>query len=316
MLTEDNHVKLIDFGLSKNATQAEMMKSMTGTPYYMAPEVFENEKYGHEIDIWSLGVVLFTCLGGYRPFTGKNLKEISKSIIDCNYKFHPREWGGISRDAKDLITVMLMKDGSKRITAEKALNHAWFGLITEIKLVSTIRKEQMVKKSTWTKLINYEPGSVLKRSALELLINMLNTDEKKLLEIEFNKFNTSKSGVISEKDFTDIVRDQKPTMATKDIKKIIQNLDFDNTKEINYKDFLVATVDCKKTLTKERLQTIFKKFDVDDNNKISQEDLGKAFDNLGFALSKSQASEIINLYDDSDNGSISQGDFKKMLLSS
>lgn len=81
MITEDNIVKLIDFGLSKNATRAELMKSMTGTPYYMAPEVLEEEEYTSAVDLWSLGVVLFTCLGGYRPFTGTNFKEISKSII-------------------------------------------------------------------------------------------------------------------------------------------------------------------------------------------------------------------------------------------
>ena len=60
MITDDNIVKLIDFGLSKNATAEELMKSMTGTPYYMAPEVFESESYGSAVDLWSLGVVLFT----------------------------------------------------------------------------------------------------------------------------------------------------------------------------------------------------------------------------------------------------------------
>jgi serine/threonine protein kinase len=60
MVTDDSAMKLIDFGLSKTATKEELMKSMTGTPYYMAPEVFEDEIYGSEVDLWSLGVVLFT----------------------------------------------------------------------------------------------------------------------------------------------------------------------------------------------------------------------------------------------------------------
>ncbi len=134
MITEDNIVKLIDFGLSKNATTAEVMKSMSGTPYYMAPEVLEEEEYTSSVDLWSLGVVLFTCLGGYRPFAGDNFKTISRAIIGCKYKFHSREWSGISRDAKDLISMMLTRDPEKRITAEVALQHPWFGLITEIKL--------------------------------------------------------------------------------------------------------------------------------------------------------------------------------------
>lgn len=81
MITDENQVKMIDFGLSKNATTEELMNSMAGTPYYMAPEVFENNSYGSSVDLWSLGVVLFTCLGGYRPFNGKDVKEICKNIL-------------------------------------------------------------------------------------------------------------------------------------------------------------------------------------------------------------------------------------------
>ena len=314
MLTEDNHTKLIDFGLSKNATQQEMMKSMTGTPYYMAPEVFENEKYGSAVDIWSLGVVLFTWLGGYRPFSGKNVKEISKSILEWNYKFHPREWSSISRDAKDLISQMLNKDPNKRITAEKALKHPWFGLITEIKLVSTVKKEQMVKTHVWKKLFNYDQESVLKRSSIELLVNMLSADEKNDLEKEFNKFDTSKTGVISDKEFIEKVKEQKPEVNHKDIKKMVKELDFTHWKEIKYKDFMVATIDVKIALTKDRLQTIFSKFDLDNNQIITEENLISALDIQGFSLTKSQASEMISMYDTASSGFISKLDFKKMMI--
>mmetsp|Transcript_6720 Transcript_6720/g.6260 ORF Transcript_6720/g.6260 Transcript_6720/m.6260 type:complete len:164 (-) Transcript_6720:525-1016(-) len=163
MITEDNIVKLIDFGLSKNATKEEMMKSMTGTPYYMAPEVLEEEEYTSAVDLWSLGVVLFTCLGGYRPFTGANFKEISQAIIGCKYKFHSREWSGISRDAKDLISMMLTKEPKKRISAEIALKHPWFGLITEIKLDAIVKKEQTVRGKTMTKLKKFQKLNPLRR---------------------------------------------------------------------------------------------------------------------------------------------------------
>jgi len=163
MITEDNIVKLIDFGLSKNATTAELMKSMTGTPYYMAPEILGEETYDSAVDLWSLGVVLFTCLGGYRPFTGKNMKEISKNIIKGTFKFHTREWNCISRDAKDLISMMLTRDPDKRITAEVALQHPWFGLITEIKLDSTIKKEQRVRGKTMRKLKNFKQFNPFRR---------------------------------------------------------------------------------------------------------------------------------------------------------
>jgi serine/threonine protein kinase len=54
--------KLIDFGLSKSATAAQILKSMAGTPYYMAPEILQGKQYSEKVDIWSLGVVFYTML--------------------------------------------------------------------------------------------------------------------------------------------------------------------------------------------------------------------------------------------------------------
>jgi calcium-dependent protein kinase len=221
MITDDNIIKLIDFGLSKTANKEELMKSMSGTPYYMAPEVFDEDNYGPEVDLWSLGVVLFTCLGGYRPFVGKNIKEIYKNIIEGNYKFHPREWSWISRDAKDLISMMLTRDPKKRITAELALQHPWFGLITDIKLDRTIKKEQKVRTKTLKRLKSFKQFNALKRWAIELLINMLSVDEKQYYETEFNKFDTTHSGIISGEEFMAKIKDSDEEVNQK-IKKIFK----------------------------------------------------------------------------------------------
>ena len=65
MITEENTVRLIDFGLAA-ASQAKLT-AVAGTPYYMAPEVIKG-KYGAQSDLWSLGVVLYTLVSGYLPF--------------------------------------------------------------------------------------------------------------------------------------------------------------------------------------------------------------------------------------------------------
>ena len=68
MITDDDEVKLIDFGLSKIKKQTkQMMHTVAGTPFYMAPEVL-NENYGTKADIWSLGVLLYVLVSGYLPF--------------------------------------------------------------------------------------------------------------------------------------------------------------------------------------------------------------------------------------------------------
>jgi len=70
-------IKIIDFGLSKkfSLSSFESLKSVVGTPYYVAPEVLFQE-YDYRCDIWSLGVILYISLCGYPPFNGKSSKEV------------------------------------------------------------------------------------------------------------------------------------------------------------------------------------------------------------------------------------------------
>mmetsp|Transcript_15958 Transcript_15958/g.21739 ORF Transcript_15958/g.21739 Transcript_15958/m.21739 type:complete len:92 (+) Transcript_15958:462-737(+) len=65
MVTDSGDLKLIDFGLAKAGKTK--LKTIAGTPYYMAPEVLEG-KYGKQCDFWSLGVILYVIVSGYLPF--------------------------------------------------------------------------------------------------------------------------------------------------------------------------------------------------------------------------------------------------------
>lgn len=74
MINDEDEVRLIDFGLSK-VSKKKVMHTVAGTPFYMAPEVL-NENYGAKADIWSLGVLLYTLVSGYLPFQGGNNREV------------------------------------------------------------------------------------------------------------------------------------------------------------------------------------------------------------------------------------------------
>jgi calcium-dependent protein kinase len=75
MLTKNNQVRLIDFGLSKISAKNKKQSEIAGTPYYMAPEVLDGN-YNEKADIWSLGVLLYVLVSGYLPFQGHNSKEV------------------------------------------------------------------------------------------------------------------------------------------------------------------------------------------------------------------------------------------------
>lgn len=68
MIGRDGELKFIDFGLSKKFSgKGNLMKTVVGTPFYMAPEVIDGP-YNHKCDIWSLGVLMYVILSGYLPF--------------------------------------------------------------------------------------------------------------------------------------------------------------------------------------------------------------------------------------------------------
>jgi len=118
----DTEVKLSDFGHAKIVLQPNSLTTVCGTEAFVAPEIIEHSpQYDVECDIWSLGVVLYILLGGYRPFRGEGDACLEK-IRYGDYKFHKKYWSHISSDTKDLISRMLTVDVQRRITAQEALD--------------------------------------------------------------------------------------------------------------------------------------------------------------------------------------------------
>jgi serine/threonine protein kinase len=89
------------------------MKTLVGTPYYVAPEVLDGD-YGKECDCWSLGVIMYAVLSGCLPFYGQSPKEVFDKILQSKVSFNTKEFRGISESAKDLITKLLTKDKNLR----------------------------------------------------------------------------------------------------------------------------------------------------------------------------------------------------------
>ncbi|XP_059843840.1 serine/threonine-protein kinase Chk2 [Hypanus sabinus] len=122
-------LKITDFGLSKIVGEASLMKTLCGTPTYLAPEVLLGAgagSYSKAVDCWSLGVILFICLAGYPPFSDQN-KEMAlrDQIIKGHYKLIRDCWVNVSETAKDLVKKLLVVDPEKRLSTEEALKHPW-----------------------------------------------------------------------------------------------------------------------------------------------------------------------------------------------
>ncbi|KAI8994980.1 kinase-like domain-containing protein [Pilobolus umbonatus] len=144
---ENSNLMITDFGLSKILNdQDDILTTACGTPGYVAPEVLLQTGYNKAVDLWSVGVILYTLLSGYTPFWGEDQASLFESIMSGQYEYDEEYWADISLSAKDLVDRLLTFNPSDRITAEEALKHPWItglkgaGPRTSTNLAPTIRK--------------------------------------------------------------------------------------------------------------------------------------------------------------------------------
>jgi eukaryotic-like serine/threonine-protein kinase len=83
-VTEDDRVKLVDFGVARFASQVSGSDRVLGTPAYLSPEQIEGRKQDNRSDLFSLGVVLYEMITGVRPFAGDSLGEVCAQILTAN----------------------------------------------------------------------------------------------------------------------------------------------------------------------------------------------------------------------------------------
>mmetsp|Transcript_44514 Transcript_44514/g.107258 ORF Transcript_44514/g.107258 Transcript_44514/m.107258 type:complete len:1230 (-) Transcript_44514:3643-7332(-) len=159
----DIDVKISDFGYAKTVAFPNSLRTQCGTEGYVAPEILEHRPaYGIECDMWSLGVVIYIVLGGYRPFRGEG-EEVMKQIRYGEYKFHKRYWSHVSKEAKSLIQQLLTVDPQQRIKAEEALKSEW--VTAEESALDTIELSSNMKE-----LKNLRSAKSKLRSAVKMVV--------------------------------------------------------------------------------------------------------------------------------------------------
>ena len=125
LLTKDNILKIIDFGLSNyfKDDQPELLETPCGSPCYASPEMLSGKTYnGFKIDIWATGIILFAMLSGFLPFDDKDNNILFQKILECKITF-PKF---LSHDAKDLLEKILVINPLKRINIQNIKKHPFY----------------------------------------------------------------------------------------------------------------------------------------------------------------------------------------------
>ncbi|KAK2505292.1 hypothetical protein MC885_012949, partial [Smutsia gigantea] len=130
----ESKILITDFSLAHSGNKSGdwTMRTLCGTPEYIAPEVWLRKPYTSAVDMWALGVITYLLLSGVLPFDDENLSMQTLSqqsrrrytqklsmVLGC------LPWPNISHLAKDFIDQLLISEASHRMSAGQALDHPW-----------------------------------------------------------------------------------------------------------------------------------------------------------------------------------------------
>jgi len=128
LLDSDGHIRITDFGLSKENVTEDDVKSFCGTPEYLAPEVLKRQKYGKAVDWWSLGTLLYEMICGLPPFYDRNRERMYKKILGAELRFPSH----MEPEARSICRGMLTRDPIERLGyrgAQEVKSHPFFASI-------------------------------------------------------------------------------------------------------------------------------------------------------------------------------------------
>ena len=263
----DAEIKIIDFGLSRKYSKDVKLHSVLGTPYYVAPEVLKGS-YDQKCDIWSIGAMTYLLLCGKPPFNGNTDKEIFDNILLSDVTFDSPVWDNISNNAKSFVKLCLEKNGIKRPSAVKALDHPWF-----TNVLNATHRLQNLKPDILMNIKNFNIKIRFKQMIIKHLLTSMKKEELKVYKNAFFAIDFFHNGCIEEPELKKAFELKKIEITDEEIKLLFKILDQNLKGAIDYTEFLMAGVNRKELFTNEKLTKVFNYFDINKSGFIENQDL-------------------------------------------
>ncbi|KAL5582680.1 hypothetical protein UlMin_015122 [Ulmus minor] len=301
---ENSPLKATDFGLSVFYKQGEVFKDIVGSAYYIAPEVLKR-RYGPEVDIWSVGVMLYILLCGVPPFWAESEHGIFNAILRGHIDFTSDPWPSISTGAKDLVRKMLTSDPKQRMTAFQVLNHPWIKEDGEA-------PDTPLDNAVLNRLKQFKAMNQFKKVALRVIAGCLSEEEIMGLKQMFKGIDTDNSGTITLEELKHGLSKQGTKLTEYEVKQLMEAADADGNGTIDYDEFITATMHLNRMDREEHLYTAFQHFDKDNSGYITTEELEQALREFGMHDGR-DIKEIISEVDADNDGRINYDEFVAMM---
>eukprot|EP00261_Vitis_vinifera_P007955 XP_002276630.2 PREDICTED: calcium-dependent protein kinase 34 [Vitis vinifera] len=301
---ENAPLKATDFGLSVFFKQGEVFRDIVGSAYYIAPEVLKR-RYGPEVDIWSVGVMLYILLCGVPPFWAESEHGIFNAILRGHIDFTSDPWPTISSGAKDLVRKMLTSDPKQRITAFQVLNHPWIKEDGEA-------PDTPLDNAVFERFKQFRAMNKFKKVALRVIAGCLSEEEIMGLKQMFKGMDTDNSGTITLEELKQGLSKQGTKLSEYEVKQLMEAADADGNGTIDYDEFITATMHLNRMDKEDHLYTAFQYFDKDNSGYITTEELEQALHEFGMHDGR-DIKEILNEVDGDNDGRINYDEFVTMM---
>ncbi|KAL9233592.1 hypothetical protein vseg_008568 [Gypsophila vaccaria] len=302
---ENSPLKVTDFGLSVFFKSGDSFKDIVGSAYYIAPEVLKR-KYGPEVDIWSVGVMLYILLCGVPPFWAETEHGIFNAILKGHIDFTSDPWPQISTQAKDLVRKMLNTDPKQRLTAYQVLNHPWIKEDGEA-------PDTPLDNAVMDRLKQFRAMNKFKKVALRVIAGCLSEEEIMGLKEMFKSMDTDNSGTITLEELKQGMQKQGTKLSEFEVKQLLEAADADGNGTIDYEEFITATMHLNRMDREEHLYTAFQYFDKDNSGYITIEELEQALREYGMQDGR-DIKEIVSEVDSDNDGRINYDEFVAMMM--
>ena len=268
-------IKIIDFGNAEHFDKKISNKSLVGSSYYIAPEIFK-KKSGKESDLWSAGVILYMLIVGHPPFCGESdkkiLSSVKKGIYDKNYS----RWKNASNEVQDLIEKLLISDPNKRLSAKDALNHPWFKKYQSNAIYYNITKKEI--HQCILNFLSYNVNTKFQELVMSYIIhNMPKIKQTKIAISLFKLVNTNGDGKLLKNELKNVLLYFVSEEYLIHYEIIFDLLDSDKKGFIEYEKFLRACLDKKYILNEENIKLAFNFFDKENKGYFDEEEMKNLF---------------------------------------